>query len=29
MIEQQQVQFFQQNGYLKYGPVLNMDEVKN
>ena len=28
MIEQQQVQFFQQNGYLKYGPVLNMDEVQ-
>ena len=28
MIEQEQVQFFQQNGYLKYGPVLNMDEVE-
>ena len=28
MIEQRQVQFFQQNGYLKYGPVLNMDEVQ-
>ena len=28
MIEQEQVRFFQQNGYLKYGPVLNMDEVE-
>ena len=28
MIEQEQVRFFQQNGYLKYGPVLDMDEVE-
>ena len=28
MIEQKQVRFFQQNGYLKYGPVLDVEEVE-
>ncbi len=27
-MDQSQVQFFQENGYLRYGPVLNMSEVE-